>query len=527
MVRKMTLLLGLASALFAPAATRAQDDIIADQFYGSGVHRYFSGDLRNAHADFTSAIQAGSQDPRPYYFRGLAYLRMGRQYEATADFRKAADLESNDINGSFQVSKALERIQGQQRLQLERLRVQARAIAQQRQDKQRRERYAASRRFEAEQIQRAAATQDDAAASRATQPPAPDPFDEANEPAPLPGGRAIPFAGAQPADARPAARDAAGPDAVAAPPAAATTADDPFGTAPPAESTKVDSTTIIDTTTTPAEKPADTPSDPFGASASPAPGTPTTTTAPASTPADASDPFGAPTTTPPSGTDAPTAAASSTDPFGGGTSSPPAAGTSTDTDPFGAPSASTNANPAESSYTVTADRPLGVTPPANNAAAPAAGNSTSSGGGTTGGLFRALGRAVGLDAARGAAESAMQSLPIGRGSAQRAMPARGGARSSAPMIAPPSGASGPQMTPGQDDPFGATAPTTTPAVPAADPDDPFGPADATPAQSQPASPFGAPPAAAPPGATVDDPFQDDAVQPSTPAAPPENPFGDR
>ena len=120
MVRKMAIVLALASAALVTDATGA-DDIMSSQFYGSGVHRYFAGDLFAAHADFTSAIQGGTDDPRPYYFRALAYQRMGRQPEALADFAKGADLESADINGAYQVSKSLERVQGRSRLQLESL----------------------------------------------------------------------------------------------------------------------------------------------------------------------------------------------------------------------------------------------------------------------------------------------------------------------------------------------------------------------------------------------------------------------
>ena len=154
MVRTIILVLGLASAVSLVATLRA-DDLIAEQFYGSGVHSYFSGNVRAAYDDFTTAIGAGTDYPRPYYFRALTYLRMGRPTDAAADFRKGADLEAADINASYQVSKALERVQGPSRMQLERYRVRARAIAQQRQDQQRRERYAAARRIEMQRVQRA------------------------------------------------------------------------------------------------------------------------------------------------------------------------------------------------------------------------------------------------------------------------------------------------------------------------------------------------------------------------------------
>jgi Flp pilus assembly protein TadD len=100
MVRKMALALALVSLAVCADATRA-DDVMASQFYGSGVHRFFRGDLWNATTDFTNAIQAGTDDPRPHYFRALAYLRMGRQPEALADFAKGAELEAADINGAY------------------------------------------------------------------------------------------------------------------------------------------------------------------------------------------------------------------------------------------------------------------------------------------------------------------------------------------------------------------------------------------------------------------------------------------
>ena len=81
MVRTIILVLGLTSAISLAATTRA-DDLIAEQFYGSGVHSYFSGNVQAAYDDFTTAIGAGTDDPRPYYYRALTYLRMGRSADA-------------------------------------------------------------------------------------------------------------------------------------------------------------------------------------------------------------------------------------------------------------------------------------------------------------------------------------------------------------------------------------------------------------------------------------------------------------
>ena len=96
--------------------------------YGAGVHAYFSGAYDRSYDDLTAVIEAGSNDPRPLYFRGLAALKMGRLDEAEADFSSAAQVEAQTL-GNWPVSKSLERVQGRDRLQLERHRVRARVAA--------------------------------------------------------------------------------------------------------------------------------------------------------------------------------------------------------------------------------------------------------------------------------------------------------------------------------------------------------------------------------------------------------------
>ena len=76
-------------------------------------------------------LLAGTDDPRGYYFRGLAALRLGRTSEAEADFTTGADREL--ATGSMRrVSQSLERVQGHDRLTLERFRSRARLGALQR-----------------------------------------------------------------------------------------------------------------------------------------------------------------------------------------------------------------------------------------------------------------------------------------------------------------------------------------------------------------------------------------------------------
>jgi len=116
--------------------------------YGSGVHAYFCGDYDRSYEDLTAAIEAGSQDPRARYFRGLAALRIGRLDEAEADFAEGADLEARALGG-WSVSRSLERVQGHDRLRLERHRARARVAAHQRDLEAERVRYSDT--FEAQE----------------------------------------------------------------------------------------------------------------------------------------------------------------------------------------------------------------------------------------------------------------------------------------------------------------------------------------------------------------------------------------
>ena len=84
-------------AMAAPAS--AQDAGVAAEFYGRGVHDYFARRFVDAHENLTTAINAEKEakDPRMFYFRGLTYLRLGRDDEAQQDFEKAAALESTAV----------------------------------------------------------------------------------------------------------------------------------------------------------------------------------------------------------------------------------------------------------------------------------------------------------------------------------------------------------------------------------------------------------------------------------------------
>jgi len=107
----------------------AEDPAVAAA-YGAGVHGYYAGNFQQSHDTLSRVVSIGTDDPRVYYFRGLAALRLGRRDEAIADFSEGADLEAAGWSIRT-VSRSLERVQGPDRLLLERSRTRARlAIAQ-------------------------------------------------------------------------------------------------------------------------------------------------------------------------------------------------------------------------------------------------------------------------------------------------------------------------------------------------------------------------------------------------------------
>jgi tetratricopeptide (TPR) repeat protein len=131
------------TALVASAVLAAQPSIESLPLaaaYGDGVHAFYAGDFDRAYEDLSQAIEAGTTDPRAYYFRGLAALRQGRSDEAEADFTEGATRESEGL-GAWPVARSLERVQGPDRLRLERHRTRARVALLQRQRAAELERY--------------------------------------------------------------------------------------------------------------------------------------------------------------------------------------------------------------------------------------------------------------------------------------------------------------------------------------------------------------------------------------------------
>jgi hypothetical protein len=187
-------------------------EAVLNQMYGSGVHAYFAGDYNQALQDLTMAIEDGSKDPRVYYFRGLVELRLGMSEVADEDFARGAELEAKTADRFYPVSRSLERVQGYDRLALEKHRALARAAVYRAQQAQEKERY--------EQFQRA--EQEVLREPRRAEPlpaPAAQPAADPAAEAPAKPAAADPFAD-EPAEEAPAADDDAAME------------DDPFGEAP-------------------------------------------------------------------------------------------------------------------------------------------------------------------------------------------------------------------------------------------------------------------------------------------------------
>ena len=98
---------------------------VLSEIYGRGVHAYHAGQYDQSAQWLGMAIDNGFRDPRAYYFRGLATAASGRSDESQADFELGAEIEAQGAFGNS-VGRSLSRVQGSTRLQIERIRENAR-----------------------------------------------------------------------------------------------------------------------------------------------------------------------------------------------------------------------------------------------------------------------------------------------------------------------------------------------------------------------------------------------------------------
>lgn len=96
-----------------------------DTIYGRGVHQLFDRQCQEAIQSFDLAIGVNDQDPRAWYFRGLAHEFSGNSWAAQSDYQQGAMLEARGNRRSHAVGQALERIQGPTRICIEKIRLEA------------------------------------------------------------------------------------------------------------------------------------------------------------------------------------------------------------------------------------------------------------------------------------------------------------------------------------------------------------------------------------------------------------------
>lgn len=221
----------LVAAAAQPLRGEVNEKILTD-VYHQGLKSFYAGQYTEAHDTLSQAIDGGTKDPRAFYIRGVANLRLGRQANAKADFERGAAIEGKDFDVFYNVSTALQRIQGPERRMLESYRTAGRKNALAEIEKIRFEHF---RRFDpAEGVAGAATIGAGTTGAPAGAAPAGDPNAvPAAAPAANPFGAPSAPAGANPfgAPAAPAANPFGAPPA-AAPPAAAPPAAgaNPFGT---------------------------------------------------------------------------------------------------------------------------------------------------------------------------------------------------------------------------------------------------------------------------------------------------------
>src|SRR5262249_55716247 len=108
--------------------------------YARGAQSYRSGDYESAIRELSTPIAQGSTDPRLYYFRGLAYLRLHKDAEAQRDMEVGAALEAADPSEFYNIGGALQSFKGLVRMRMERYREEAGTVASQRRQQKQGER---------------------------------------------------------------------------------------------------------------------------------------------------------------------------------------------------------------------------------------------------------------------------------------------------------------------------------------------------------------------------------------------------
>ena len=110
------------------AAGSFRKDRALQQLYADGKAAVISDKDEVAVSVLDLAVSNGSTDPRVFYFRGLAKQKLGLSSDAAVDFQRAVGLELHPGN-RIDVDFALESVQGEMRVALEKHRHEAISIA--------------------------------------------------------------------------------------------------------------------------------------------------------------------------------------------------------------------------------------------------------------------------------------------------------------------------------------------------------------------------------------------------------------
>jgi hypothetical protein len=123
-LRRYCLVGGLVTIIASSAAAESREWTDASSLYGRGVHAYFAGRLSEAETHLSEALALNPDDPRVFYFLALCRMKTGRMDEARSDMELGASLEAQHP-GRLGIGTALQRVQGADRLTLEKYRRQA------------------------------------------------------------------------------------------------------------------------------------------------------------------------------------------------------------------------------------------------------------------------------------------------------------------------------------------------------------------------------------------------------------------
>jgi hypothetical protein len=108
--------------LRTPDGIKPSNPLEAEKHYALGLRLYWNRNYDQAEKEFLSAVRYQDQDARYMYFLGLSRLAQGRRAFAVESFRRGGMLEQQNKPASATISMTLERVQGPDRLLLNKYR---------------------------------------------------------------------------------------------------------------------------------------------------------------------------------------------------------------------------------------------------------------------------------------------------------------------------------------------------------------------------------------------------------------------